>query len=218
MAKVSKKQPAAKKKPVARKKPSVKGKPAVKKRPAGRKKPARTRVPQRQVLIVVDMLRGFCEPGRPLDCGDAARAIIPGIAATIERYNAAKQPVIYLQDTHEKDDPEFAMFPEHCVKGTVECDVVAELDGIADNDIRIPKNRYSGFHGTNLDELLRQLDPALIEVCGVCTNICVLYTVEELRNRYYPVRVLADLVASFDPEAHRFALTQMQQVLGAEVA
>lgn len=172
-----------------------------------------------QLLIVVDMLKGFCEPGRPLDCGDAARAIIPRIRAHIEQqYNPDNLPVVFLQDSHEQDDPEFEMFPVHCVIGTEEPDIVPELVGVARSEVVVPKNRYSGFHGTPLDEIIAERAPDLVEVCGVCTNICVLYTVEELRNRYYKVRVLKDMVASFDEAAHEFALGQMATVLGAEVA
>src|SRR5258707_725977 len=34
---------------------------------------------ERRAVIVEDMLRGFLESGRPLDCGDTARAIIPAV-------------------------------------------------------------------------------------------------------------------------------------------
>ena len=169
------------------------------------------------VLIVVDMLRGFCEEGNPLYCGAGARQIIPRIAAKIAEYNADRQPVIFLQDSHEPEDPEFQMFPVHCVKGTQEVEIVPELSGLAENEILIPKNRYSGFHGTHLEQILADRGPDRIEVCGVCTNICVLYTVEELRDRYY-VTVLREMVASFDEQAHDFALAQMESVLGATLA
>ncbi len=171
-----------------------------------------------RVLIVVDMLRGFCEEGNPLYCGPDAREIIPRIAGKIAEYNEARQPVIFLQDSHEPNDPEFSMFPVHCVKGTAEVEVVPELSGLAENEILLPKNRYSGFHGTPLDQILSDRAPERVEVCGVCTNICVLYTVEELRNRYYPVTVFKSMVASFDPAAHTFALGQMETVLGATLA
>ncbi|HAG08307.1 MAG TPA: cysteine hydrolase, partial [Desulfotomaculum sp.] len=52
---------------------------------------------------------------------------------------------------------------------------------------------------------------------GVCTNICVLYTVEELCNRDYKVVVYRQGVASFDLQAHNWALVQMESVLGAKV-
>ena len=39
----------------------------------------------------------------------------------------------------------------------------------------------------------------------------------DARNRDYTVIVPADCVATFDPEAHRFALDHMRRVLGATV-
>ncbi|GAC1480176.1 MAG: hypothetical protein PVSMB9_04620 [Candidatus Dormibacteria bacterium] len=58
---------------------------------------------------------------------------------------------------------------------------------------------------------------------GVCTDICVLHTVADLRNRDYAVVVPADAVETFDGPGHpgdevqRFALAHMSQVLGAIV-
>jgi len=45
----------------------------------------------------------------------------------------------------------------------------------------------------------------------------VFFTVEELSNRNKKVIVYQDGVASFDNEAHAYALNQMQTVLGAEI-
>lgn len=171
-----------------------------------------------RMLIVIDMLRGFCEEGHPLYCGPASREIIPRIADKISEYDAARQPVLFLCDRHQPDDPEFEMFPPHCLEGTVEAEIVPELAGLATNEIRVPKNRFSGFVETPLPRILEERQPELVEVCGVCTNICVLYTVQDLRARYYRVSVLREMVASFDPEAHAFALGQMESVLGATLA
>ena len=170
-----------------------------------------------QVLLVVDMLKGFCEEGRPLYCGPSVAPIIPFIRKLIVGYNQRDETVVFICDSHEPDDLEFQMFPPHCVRGSEEAEIIDQLRGVASNEIIIPKQRYSGFFGTNLEELLAGLAPELVEVVGVCTNICVLYTVEELRNRDYPVRVRRRGVASFDAGAHMFALQQMEKVLGAEV-
>lgn len=171
-----------------------------------------------KLLIVVDMLEGFCVEGNVLYCGADSREIIPRIRSLIaDEYNPTNQPVVFLMDNHEPDDPEFEMFPPHCIIGTAEAEIVPELQGVADNELRVPKNRYSGFHETPLDAIITRHAPALIEVVGVCTNICVMYTVEELRNRYLPVTVRSDMVASFDADAHAFALGQMATVLGATV-
>ncbi len=170
-----------------------------------------------RVLIVVDMLEGFLRPGYPLYCGKGAENIIPFIKGKIEEYAKSDEPVIFVADHHADDDLEFQRFPKHCVAGTKESEVVSELKGIAKKEILIPKKRYSGFYGTNLDEILEKENPGMVEVVGVCTNICVLYTVEELKNRDYNVRVYKQGVASFDDDAHEWALKQMESVLGAEV-
>ena len=57
--------------------------------------------------------------------------------------------------------------------------------------------------------------PDKLIVCGVCTDICVLHTVADARNRGYSVEVPIDCVASFDEQAHRFALEHIEKVLGA---
>jgi len=42
-------------------------------------------------------------------------------------------------------------------------------------------------------------------------------TVADARNRDYPVEVPADCMASFDQEAHNFALNRMEKMLGAKI-
>ena len=167
------------------------------------------------VVIVVDMLRGFLEEGRALDCGPTARAIVPNVRRLLEAERLRGSHLIFLADTHDPDDKEFAVFPPHCVRGTEETEVTPELAGLATEII--PKRRYSGFFGTNLDARLRELAPSMFTVCGICTDICVMHTVADARNRDYPVVVPVDCVATFDEEAHRCALQHMERVLGAKL-
>ncbi len=167
------------------------------------------------VVIVVDMLRGFLDEGRPLDCGPTARAIIPNVRRLVEDELRRGSHVIFLADTHDPDDKEFAMFPPHCVRGTRETEITPALADLAKEII--PKRRYSGFFGTNLEQRLRELAPEEIIVCGICTDICVMHTVADARNRDYAVEVPLDCVATFDQEAHRCALQHMEKVLGARV-
>ncbi len=171
----------------------------------------------KRVLIVVDMLVGFLEKGKPLDCGDDARRIVPFVRNKVEEFVRSGDPVIFVKDSHAPDDAEFKMFPPHCVAGTEEAELIEELRRYERNGVVVPKTRYSGFYGTKLEEILDELKPEVVEVVGVCTNICVLYTVEGLRNRDYSVVVHRDGVASFDRNAHEFALVQMRDVLGANV-
>jgi nicotinamidase/pyrazinamidase len=159
------------------------------------------------------MLKDFCVRDRILASDFAgntyAEPVIPFIAAKAREF----AEVVFICDSHDEDDIEFNRFPRHCVRGTVGAEIIDELKGITGTIIT--KQRYSGFFNTDLAAFIN--DFAEIHVVGVCTNICVQYTVEELCNRDKKVVVYRDGVASFDPEAHEFALKQMEQVLGAEI-
>lgn len=167
------------------------------------------------VVIVVDMVRGFLEEGHPLYCGEAARRIIPNVKKLLEREIARGSKILYLCDYHEPDDKEFQMFPPHCVAGTPETEIIAELAPYPGEVV--PKTRYSCFSDTQLKEKLEVLKPEKLVFCGVCTDICILHTVADARNRNYEVEVPVDCVTSFNLMGHKFALEHMEKVLGAKL-
>lgn len=174
-----------------------------------------------KAIIVVDMLVGFCRRGAL--ASPRLDRVTPRIVEYLERERAAGAGLIFLVDTHAPDDPEFAMFPPHCVRGSGEDEVVPELRALAADGHVLRKRRYSGFSGTRLDELLRELAPDVVEVVGVCTDICVLHTVAGLRDRDYAVVVRREMVETYDApsheadEANRFALAHMRDILDAQV-
>lgn len=168
------------------------------------------------VVLVIDMVRGFLEPGHNLYCEDY-RPLIPRIQALLERETAAGSKVMFISDHHLPDDLEFEIFPVHCVIGTEEPEVIPELAGYLTDDNLVPKNRYSGFFNTDLEQRLADMQPDKVIVCGVCTDICVLHTTSDARNRDYAVEVPADCVATFDAEAHTWALGHLEKILGATV-
>ena len=166
-------------------------------------------------VLVIDMLRGFLEEGYPLYIGEKSRRIIPNIQNLLERELARGSRIFFICDHHDADDLEFKMFPPHCIEGTAEVEIIPEL-AIYPGEV-IPKKRYSGFYGTQLEEKLRELKPGKLIICGVLTNICVMHTTADARNRDYEVEIQLDCVASPDEEAHRFALEHMEKVLGAKL-
>jgi len=174
-----------------------------------------------KVIIVVDVLNGFTKRGALASARLAAA--IPRLRAYLEDEVRAGANVIFLADTHRPDDPEFAMWPPHCVRGSGEEEVVEELRDFVQAGMLVPKTRYSGFFGTDLDAILARLQPDVVEVVGGFTDICVLHTVADLRNRDYPVVVRRELVDTYDAPGHaadeinRFALTHMRDVLGARI-
>lgn len=165
-------------------------------------------------LMVVDMLRGFLDESAPLYCGADARKVIPYVAGAVRRHARARRPVVFVCDTHEPDDPEFRMWPAHCVKGTWEAEIAPELP-VPPAALVVHKTRYDPFVRSDLDRLLSGLAISRFDVVGVCTDICVQYTVAALRFRDYPVRVLQRGVAAMNRTTHERALCHMVGVLGA---
>ncbi len=167
------------------------------------------------------MLVGFCRSGNLYS--PRYDPIVPRLRARLEGAEADGVPIVFLADSHAPDDPEFTMFPPHCVEGSGEDEVVPELREFADRGVLIRKRTFSGFHGTELEEVLQRLAPEVVEVAGVCTDICVLHTVAGLRARGYEVVVRRDLVETYDAPEHaadefnRFALAHIRDVLGARV-
>ena len=166
-------------------------------------------------ILVVDMSRGFLEEGNPLYCGEESRKIIPSIERLLDQEQKKGSKIFFVADCHAPDDLEFKIFPPHCISGSPESEIIPELKRFPGK--MVPKQRYSAFYNTTLEKELQKLKPDKIIVCGVCTDICVLHTVADARNRDYAVEVPSDCIASFDNEAQKWALQHMEKVLGARL-
>ncbi|NIM19840.1 MAG: isochorismatase family protein [Candidatus Latescibacteria bacterium] len=162
-------------------------------------------------LLIVDMLKDFIEPGAPLEVPQASD-IVPNIKREIAKARACGAPVIYINDAHRDDDPEFCVWPRHAVRGTDGAKVVEEIAPL-EGDPVIEKTSYSGFFGTDLEARLRTLGAKKLTITGVVTNICILYTAADALMRGFEVEIPEDCVAALNDEDHRFALKQIKSVL-----
>ena len=167
------------------------------------------------VILVIDMLRGFLEEGYPLYIGREPRNIIPNIQDLLEQEIADGSKIFFCCDDHDPDDLEFKMFPPHCIKGTAEAEIIPELAKYPGE--KIAKKRYSAFFQTKLEEKLLQLKPNKLIICGVLTDICVMHSIADARNRDYQVDVPVDCVAALDDKTQQFALNHIEKVLGARL-
>lgn len=175
-----------------------------------------------RALIVVDTQKGFTTMGNL--ASERTTAAVPTIRDIVEGERDAGTSIIFTKDSHVEDDLEFDMFPPHCVIGTEEQELVPELQPFErDAAAVIEKRRYSAFFETDLEQILAKLAPDEVHVIGVCTDICVLHTASDLRNRDYPVVIHKDGVETFDAPGHdgdeinRFALAHAERILGAKV-
>ena len=71
------------------------------------------------------------------------------------------------------------------------------------DDILVKKFRYSGFYGTQLENLLRAMKRDTIAITGVATNVCCDSTARDGAMRDFKVLFLSDCNASFSPPSRR---------------
>lgn len=166
-------------------------------------------------LIVTDMLNDFIDPKGALYVGPSGRDIIPFVAQKAAETRAGGGVVIFVCDAHAPDDREFEQFGAHAVQGTWGSQVIPELP-LLPGDQREDKTRYSALFNTELENILKREGVSQVELVGVCTSICVMFTAVGLLDRGFHCRVYQEGVADFDPKAHVFALEHMEK-LGVEV-
>jgi nicotinamidase-related amidase len=161
------------------------------------------------------MINDFLDPRGALYVGPQGREIIPFVVRRLEAARARGGAVIFGCDAHAPDDREFGQFKPHAVKGSWGSEIIPEIPKMP-GDYRVDKTRYSALRNTGLEELLRREGAAKVELVGVCTSICIMFTAISLLDREFHCHVYKDGVADFDPAAHLFALKHMQ-MLGVEV-
>ena len=171
----------------------------------------------KKALVVVDMLNDFVRPGAPLEVPET-RAILPALRRRTAKARGEGELVVYLCDSHRKDDPEFARmgWPPHAVEGTPGAGVTPSL-APEPGDVVVEKRTYSGFYGTLLSFILRRHGIRSLTLAGCVTNICILFISAESTIRGYDVTVDERYVAGLSRKDHATALDQMEKVFGVRV-
>jgi len=190
--------------------------------------------PGRTALLVVDMQRGFLDPGAAMEVPEA-RAIVPVVADLIARFRAVRLPVAFSQFVYSPAAPLLVgdLHPEHrpaapgaaagfgrpsssCLEGDPSVEVVAALVP-APGELTVRKHWYDAFAGTPLDGALRARGVRSLVVTGTMTDICVLATVVGAFNHEYRVTVVEDGVATLWPEIQRATLDIIRRAYGRVV-
>ena len=81
-------------------------------------------------------------------------------------------------------------------------------------DIVVKKFRYSGFYGTQLENLLRALGRDTVAITGVATNVCCDSTARDGAMRDFKVLFLSDCNASFTQQEQEATLSNFAKHFG----
>jgi nicotinamidase/pyrazinamidase len=162
----------------------------------------------RSALIVCDMIDDHLTPGRPLEV-PRARGIIAALASRIRAARAAGTPVVYVLDRHQPGDPELDEWGAHAVEGTAGAEVWPALAPAPDDRI-VTKPTYSGFHGTDLEQVLDDLGVHTIVLTGCATEIQLMATATDALERGFAVELPAETQAGTSEVSEAVTLQVVQ--------
>ena len=183
-----------------------------------------TKAGEKCALVVVDMQNDYCHARgvysrNDLKCFDMQNVV----AATTKAATECKRrgiPVIYLRMAWNTDASGFPIDAgliveqsrpfirsEGLRRGTWGVEVMEELPP---PDYVVDKTRYSGFHNTGLEALLRGLQVETIYLAGVITNMCVEATARDAFHRDFRFAVMSDCVSGFNRKLHEASLETLQ--------
>ena len=184
------------------------------------------------VFWEVDVQADFMLPGGKLYVPGAEK-LLPNIRRLTE---AARQGSVFLVSHgcyHVENDPEFAIFPRHCVKDTPGSRLVPEA--LTDRFITVPnepaaalpvnlsnyqqivleKQTLDIFESLHAGELVERLGPNTeFVVFGVVTEYCVGLAARGLLARGRHVSVVRDAIETLNSEDGNRTITELQ-ALGA---
>jgi len=156
-------------------------------------------------LIVVDMQNDFITGtlGSKL-----AEAIVPNVVEKVKNFDGK---VIFTRDTHFADymqTQEGKNLPvEHCIKDTDGWQICDELKPYANEVV----DKIT-FGSVDLPKMIADADE--IELCGLCTDICVISNAMILKATFPEVKITVDskCCAGVSVESHNTALNAMKAV------
>jgi nicotinamidase/pyrazinamidase len=163
----------------------------------------------------------------------AGALYVPGAETIVDKLSGLNRfaashgiTVISTMDAHSEDDPEFRLYPHHCVSGTagqqkpactlIENRVVVPnlpCDAIGPQML-LEKQTLDSFTNVNLAGLLDRLGAERYVVYGVVTEICVKFAAFGLLKTGRRVELVTDAVRSLDDASSAATLAEFKAAGG----
>lgn len=161
----------------------------------------------KKLLIVVDMQKDFIDGALGTE---EARAILPAVAARIDRARAENCDILFTRDTHDENylsSAEGKKLPVvHCVQNSEGWQIDKSLNTDGAEILDKPS-----FGSAMLGGLVEKRNYDEIELIGLCTDICVISNALLVKAFLPQARVCVrrNCCAGVTPESHENALKAM---------
>lgn len=162
-----------------------------------------------KALYMIDMNNGFVNFGAMAN--PAYNELVPEQLKLIEYFRKEDELVNFVLEGHEKGSTEFLSYPEHCVLGTGEAELIPEFIGEQNkpNTKTYYKNCINGMLIPEVQQDVKELENLDVAVfAGVCEDLCVedfARTFARFRdqlNRLTKLYVVRNCVDTFDAPGH----------------
>lgn len=167
----------------------------------------------KKILIVVDMQNDFIDG--VLGSDYAKNVVLPNVVDKVKKANEEGDYVIFTADTHNSYDYRKmaeGTLPEHCMMATEGWRVAEELGKVMGSSPLIQTKKSFGF--TSWKDLIGPIvqEDTVIEIVGLCTDICVVSNALIIRSTFPFNKVIVDSACcgGTSKEAHDAALTVMK--------
>lgn len=122
-------------------------------------------------LMIIDMINGFVREGALKS--ERAVKIIPDLVELSKACDKQKITKLAFADNHTHASPEFNSYPEHCIEGSNEVEIIDEIKKIGGYKL-IYKNSTNGFLEEEFQNWLKE-NPNIENfiITGVCADICI---------------------------------------------
>jgi ureidoacrylate peracid hydrolase len=189
--------------------------------------------PGHTALLIIDMQNDFCAPGgmvskdgRDISTAHEVGERLPGF---IEEARRANVLIVFIRSVYTSDGNAYLSdaWLEQAARRRaggytripVCCDGEWNGDFYGDvrpqkNEIVVTKHRYSSFHATDLDLILRSNAIRSVILTGIVTNVCVETAAREAFVRDYYVVAVDDGCAAYVAADHQQTMSNIDRFFG----
>jgi ureidoacrylate peracid hydrolase len=192
--------------------------------------------PPHTALIVVDVQNDFCAAGGFMDAEgmdlSSAQAMAERLPAVIQAARDAGVLVVFVRNIYSSDRNNYlsdtwleqaarrrrSSYTQHpvCEAGSWAGDFYGDVRPQPGEPV-VTKHRFSAFHNTDLDTILRSHGIRTLVMSGVASNVCVETTAREGFVRDYYIVYLSDGTSAYFEQDHEAALRVIDLFFGQVV-
>lgn len=162
----------------------------------------------KNLVINIDMINGFVKEGTL--AAPSIMRVVPRQQEILEEYkNAEDKGIIFIRDEHTKDAIEFKTFPEHCLKGSKESELIDELKEYYKDAYDFGKNSTNFVFAPGFQEQINKFENLeTVTLMGCLSEVCVKNGGITLRNYFdqlnkdVDIYVSADAIDTYDAPGH----------------